>query len=85
MILTNDNPRDEEPDDIFYDMTKLFDKDRDKIKIIPDRESAIKFALKNKKNNGIILLAGKGHETSIKIKDKIISCDESEIVESFLW
>ena len=87
LILTNDNPRDEDPDDIFYDMTKLLDRDinKSKIKIIPDRESAIKFALKNKKNNEIILLAGKGHETSIKIKDKVISCDESEIVESFLW
>jgi UDP-N-acetylmuramyl-tripeptide synthetase len=87
LILTNDNPRDEDPNDIFYDMTKLFNRDinKSKIKIIPDRESAITFALKNKKNNEIILLAGKGHETSIKIKDKVISCDESEIVESFLW
>ncbi len=85
LILTNDNPRDEDPNNIFYDMTKLFDRDKFKIKIIPDRESAITFALKNKKNNEIILLAGKGHETSIKIKDKVISCDESEIVESFLW
>ena len=84
LILTNDNPRDEDPKDIFYDMTKSFDKDKFKIKIIPDRESAITFALKNKKPNEIILLAGKGHETSIKIKDKIINCNESDIVLSVL-
>ena len=89
LILTNDNPRNENPNQIFNDM--LLDinlKNSNKIKIIQDREQAIiyalnKYIINNNKTPKILLLAGKGHETSIKIKNKLIICNEQEIINNF--
>jgi UDP-N-acetylmuramoyl-L-alanyl-D-glutamate--2,6-diaminopimelate ligase len=88
LILTNDNPRSESTEQIFNDMIADISLcDEKHIKIIPDREQAILYTLKkhfiNKDNRNILLLAGKGHETNITIKNKIIQCDEKEIVSRF--
>lgn len=52
--------------------------------VIPDRFEAIKYAIKNAKENDFIVLAGKGHETYQILKDRTIHFDEREVVRSIL-
>ncbi|MCQ2351236.1 MAG: UDP-N-acetylmuramoyl-L-alanyl-D-glutamate--2,6-diaminopimelate ligase [Paludibacteraceae bacterium] len=64
VILTSDNPRNENPADILNDMIAGVDKkEMDKVLVIENRAQAIKTARKMAATNDIILIAGKGHET----------------------
>lgn len=83
-IVTSDNPRFEDPDEIIKDIIVGVEKAKGKYIAITDRKEAIEFALLNAKPKDIILLAGKGHETYTIIKDKIISFDEKQIVLDIL-
>ncbi|MFA8301046.1 MAG: UDP-N-acetylmuramoyl-L-alanyl-D-glutamate--2,6-diaminopimelate ligase [Hyphomicrobiales bacterium] len=69
LILTSDNPRDEDPSDIIEDMFKGVpaNKQNTCLKIV-DRKEAIKNAALLAKPNDIILVAGKGHEKYQEIK-----------------
>ncbi|MGA0369408.1 MAG: UDP-N-acetylmuramoyl-L-alanyl-D-glutamate--2,6-diaminopimelate ligase, partial [Kiritimatiellia bacterium] len=62
MILTQDNPRTEDPEQIFADM-KTGLRDGDVYRIIEDRRLAIEYAVSRLGTGDILLLAGKGHET----------------------
>ncbi|MDR1624012.1 MAG: UDP-N-acetylmuramoyl-L-alanyl-D-glutamate--2,6-diaminopimelate ligase [Tannerellaceae bacterium] len=69
VILTADNPRFEEPDDIINDMVAgLTDKDLARTLCITDRTQAIKTATVLAKKGDVILVAGKGHEDYQEIK-----------------
>lgn len=72
-ILTNDNPRTEDPNQIFADIvpgmegmqqvtTELFSKHNKEYVLLPDRRSAIQFAIASAKPQDTVLIAGKGHE-----------------------
>ncbi len=68
VILTSDNPRTENPDEITKDMIvglESFDKKQlaQKVKVIPDRHEAIKQACFTAVDGDFIMVAGKGHET----------------------
>jgi len=65
-ILTNDNPRSENPADIVAEIRAGFTKDN--YYIILDREEAIKSTL-SRSNNAIVVIAGKGAEEEISIND----------------
>ena len=69
VILTSDNPRDEEPEMIIEEM-KLGVRPSDfrKVLSITDRKEAIKTSLAMAKDEDIILIAGKGHEEYQEIK-----------------
>lgn len=83
-IITSDNPRYEDPDEIIKDIIVGVEKVKGDYVAITDRREAIEYAIKNAKPNDIILLAGKGHETYTIIKDEIIPFDEKEIVLDIL-
>lgn len=69
LILTSDNPRNEEPAEIISDMKAgLDDISLAKTVIQPDRREAIKMACMLARKGDIILIAGKGHETYQEIK-----------------
>ena len=73
VILTSDNPRFEEPDDIINDMVAGLTKmDMERVLCITDRTQAIKTATMLAKKGDVILVAGKGHEDyqegEIKVK-----------------
>ena len=63
VIITSDNPRNEEPQDIINDMLAgLNARQMKKVLTIPDRREAIKTATMLAKKGDVILVAGKGHE-----------------------
>ena len=69
VIITSDNPRFEEPQDIINDMLAGLDKDdMQKTISITDRKEAIKTAYMLAQPGDVILIAGKGHENYQEIK-----------------
>jgi len=69
LILTSDNPRDEDPVEIINEMLEGLEEDeRKKVISIPDRREAIKTAVRMAQPGDVILVAGKGHETYQEIK-----------------
>ncbi|MGC9187954.1 MAG: UDP-N-acetylmuramoyl-L-alanyl-D-glutamate--2,6-diaminopimelate ligase [Sulfurihydrogenibium sp.] len=83
VILTSDNPRDEEPMDIINDILEGIT-DKSKVIIEEDRRKAIEKAVKIAKDNDIVLVAGKGHETYQIVKDKVLHFDDREVIEEIL-
>lgn len=83
-IVTSDNPRSEEPMDIINDILKGFKGSKTPYTVIENRVEAIKYAVKNARDNDIIILAGKGHETYQILKSGTIHLDEREIVSAAL-
>jgi UDP-N-acetylmuramoyl-L-alanyl-D-glutamate--2,6-diaminopimelate ligase len=81
VVLTSDNPRDEEPMDIIKDMQAgVMPTEARKTLVIADREEAIKTACMIAKENDIVLIAGKGHETYQEIKGVKYPFDDKEVV-----
>lgn len=80
-IITNDNPRNEDPLNIARSITK---KMRTKnYEIILDRKEAITsglIKLKDSPKNSVLLIAGKGHENSLILKNQKIPFNDSAIV-----
>ena len=71
IIITDDNPRFEDPRKIRHDMIRnLNSEDLKKIKVIGNREIAIKKAVKFLSEQDVLLIAGKGHENYQLIKNK---------------
>ena len=61
-LLTSDNPRTEDPAQIFADMKAGIDFNAHQVHEIHDRREAIKFAVRTAKAGDIVVIAGKGHE-----------------------
>jgi UDP-N-acetylmuramoyl-L-alanyl-D-glutamate--2,6-diaminopimelate ligase len=81
VILTSDNPRFEEPDDILNDMIAGLDaKEKKKILTISDRQQAIKTACMLAQSGDVILIAGKGHENYQDVKGVKHHFDDREVV-----
>ena len=84
LILTSDNPRDEEPKDILKDMTDgLTAEELKTTLVIEDREAAIQTACTLAQSGDVILIAGKGHEDYQIIKGVKHHFDDHEVVRKF--
>jgi UDP-N-acetylmuramoyl-L-alanyl-D-glutamate--2,6-diaminopimelate ligase len=85
VVLTSDNPRDEEPMEIIREMqTGILPTEARKTLVIADREEAIKTACMMAKEKDIVLIAGKGHETYQEIKGVKHPFDDREVVMRML-
>ena len=81
VIITSDNPRFEEPQDIINDMLAGLDnKQMKKVVSIVDRREAIRTATMMAQKGDVILIAGKGHEDYQEIKGVKHHFDDREIV-----
>jgi UDP-N-acetylmuramoyl-L-alanyl-D-glutamate--2,6-diaminopimelate ligase len=81
VILTSDNPRSEEPDQIIRDMEAGISPDQQrKVFAIADRKEAIKAACHLAQPEDIILIAGKGHEKYQEIKGVKKPFDDKQIL-----
>lgn len=83
-IITSDNPRTEDPEEIVKQIEKGTKKTKGKYITIVDRIEAIKYAINMANKNDIIVLAGKGHETYQEINGKKYPFDEREIIKKLI-
>jgi len=81
VILTSDNPRNENPDDIIEDMRKgVLPPYNNRLLAIGNRKEAIKTACMLAQPGDIVLVAGKGHETYQEINGVKHHFDDKEII-----
>lgn len=83
MIITNDNPRTESPEAIISNICQGLS-DMERIKIILEREKAIRYAIQSASTNDIVLVAGKGHETYQVIGNKTYPFSDIDVVKKIL-
>ena len=85
VILTTDNPRDEDPHTILSHMKQGITKSEEKkVLTIQDRYEAIHTACEIANKKDIILVTGKGHETYQEIKGKRYEFDDKKILKKHL-
>ncbi len=83
LILTSDNPRDENPEDIINDMKKgLMPQELRHTLCITDRREAIRTALHTAEPGSVVLIAGKGHEPYQEVKGVRHHFDDREEVQN---
>ena len=82
-VITSDNPRSEDPLKIIKDIKKGI-KRKSGYYNEPDRYEAIKKALSLARQDDLVLIAGKGHETYQIFKDTVKPFDDREIVKQLL-
>lgn len=81
IIITSDNPRTEDPQQIITDiLTGIKSLNSEKISVEIDRRMAIEFSIKNSSKNDVIVIAGKGHEDYQILKNETIHFDDREEV-----
>jgi UDP-N-acetylmuramoyl-L-alanyl-D-glutamate--2,6-diaminopimelate ligase len=71
LVITSDNPRSEDPTHIIQQIVSGIPKSmQQKPEVIPDRASAILYAIRHAAKNDVVLIAGKGHENYQEIKGR---------------
>ncbi len=78
-IITSDNPRTEDPVRILEMVEEGICKTKGKYKIIEDRRDAIRVALNSATEGDIVIIAGKGHEKTQVIGDKVFTFDDRQV------
>ncbi len=81
IVLTNDNPRSEDPQAIINDILSGID-DSFELDITLDRQLAIETAITTLNENECLLIAGKGHESTQEFKDRILALSDIEIAQN---
>lgn len=93
IILTNDNPREENPEKIIRDIIegikraeeKAADNEEKKMKVIMDRRMAVAEAIREARTGDVVLIAGKGHEKYQEIHGVRYYMDDHELVREAMW
>lgn len=81
VILTSDNPRDENPEDILHDMEEGLDNElKTRVLKITNRKEAIRTACILAQPGDVVLVAGKGHEDYQEIKGVKHHFDDKEVL-----
>ncbi len=83
-IVTNDNPRGEDPESIAEDILNGF-ADRRRATVILNRTQAIERALERAMPGDAVLIAGKGHERTQIIGDRRVEHDDGEVARRWLY
>lgn len=84
VIITSDNPRTENPDDIIQEILRGIPEVKHlNTHYMTNREDAIHHALTRMKDNDILLVAGKGHENYQIIGDTKYHFDDREVIRQF--
>lgn len=82
-IITSDNPGCESPFSIAEEIASYFETGK-KYVIIPDREDAIRYAVRNSMPGDVVLLCGKGHENYQLIgKERVPFCERDILIDEF--
>ncbi|MDH5611651.1 MAG: UDP-N-acetylmuramoyl-L-alanyl-D-glutamate--2,6-diaminopimelate ligase [Gammaproteobacteria bacterium] len=83
VIVTSDNPRSENPQNIVDEIVEGFD-DKSKVKVILDRREAIACAIEHAQKNDVVLLAGKGHESIQIVGKEVFEFDDRLVARECL-
>ena len=89
LVVTSDNPRSEDPLKIIeaimggVERVEKVEGVEKVVKVEPDRKKAIEFALCEAKEGDVVIIAGKGHETTQEIKGVKYPFDDREVVRQF--
>ncbi|MDF2541780.1 MAG: hypothetical protein K0S47_1498 [Herbinix sp.] len=83
-VVTSDNPRNEQPQDIINDIIVGVKKGPGEYVEIIDRKEAIKYCMDNAKDGDVVVLAGKGHEDYQEINGVKHHMDERELIREIL-
>ncbi|MAG82085.1 MULTISPECIES: UDP-N-acetylmuramoyl-L-alanyl-D-glutamate--2,6-diaminopimelate ligase [unclassified Limnobacter] len=85
VVVTSDNPRSEKPENILQEIVDGIDKARqDKLHVEVDRVRAIEFAVAKASAKDVVLLAGKGHESTQTIGAQVIAHSDVQCATSAL-
>ena len=82
IILTNDNPRAENPLQILGQIESGIQ--RHKVVRLADREEAIRFAIHQADSGDLVLVAGKGHETTQVVGSDRVPFSDQTVVANLL-
>ena len=83
VVLTNDNVRTENPLDIIHQISAGMN-ELTRVYVETDRRIAIRWALENSETDDLIVVAGKGHETSQVIGDNVSCYDERDFIKEII-
>ena len=87
-VLTSDNPRSEDPSAIIDDVLEGIE-DRSRVIVEPDRRAAIDVALRRAGAGDVVVIAGKGHETTQTTGEVVVDFDDRavarELMEGRSW
>jgi len=85
VVITSDNPRSESPDAIIGDILDGVPGEyRARVVTIPDRRAAIRDAIGAARAGDIVVVAGKGHETTQEYADRTVAFDDREIAAAVI-
>lgn len=85
LVVTSDNPRSEDPMAIIEAILGGIDGSRRQSAVVePDRKRAIEYALREADEGDVVIIAGKGHETTQEIKGVRYPFDDREVVRRFV-
>lgn len=83
-VVTSDNPKNQDPDAIIAEVSAAVESAGGRYRGIVDRREAIEFAIEMSEKDDVILIAGKGHETTQVIGKTEIPFNEAEIVREIM-
>ena len=81
-VVTSDNPRSEDPVKIIGQIVAGASGAKEML-VVPDRRAAIAYALANAADRDVVIVAGKGHETTQEIKGVKYPFDDREVVRAW--
>jgi UDP-N-acetylmuramoyl-L-alanyl-D-glutamate--2,6-diaminopimelate ligase len=84
VVVTSDNPRQEDPQAIIADITAGFDCGFAHFRVEPDRREAIALALGLAAEGDVVLIAGKGHENYQIFRERTVHFDDFEVVREVM-
>lgn len=84
VVVTSDNPRSEEPQQIIIDILAGIKRMNEDILVEPDRAKAIQLAVLEASDKDVVVVAGKGHETYQIIKGQTFDFDDKVEVQKAL-
>jgi UDP-N-acetylmuramoyl-L-alanyl-D-glutamate--2,6-diaminopimelate ligase len=86
LFVTSDNPRSEEPEAILDDVLSGLERDElARTVALSDRREAIDQACRAARGGDIVLIAGKGHETTQDIDGRVLPFDDRQVAREVLW
>jgi UDP-N-acetylmuramoyl-L-alanyl-D-glutamate--2,6-diaminopimelate ligase len=84
VVITSDNPRSEDPQAIIDEVRAGVTSGAGSLTVVVDRHRAIELALGEARSGDVVVIAGKGHETTQTIGETVVPFDDREVARAAL-